>query len=426
MSKVTLSPSRLEGEVSLPPSKSFAHRAVICASLAKGRSVISPIDLSDDIAATIAGCRMLGADITLQERTLIVNGENTGDADSSIKEINCFESGSTLRFLIPVAAALGVDTRFIGHGRLPQRPIDIYTSLLPEFGVTCHSVEHSLPLRIGGRLQAGDYHVPGDISSQFITGLLFALPLCDGDSQIILTSPLQSSDYVKMTLETLKSFHIEITETTNGYAIRGNQSYQPCDYTVEGDWSQASFFLAAGAINSSVILTGLREDSVQGDRVASRIFSDFGADIHFSEGKLYCSHRDLHSLTIDAMDIPDMVPALAVTAAYCDGITTITGAQRLKMKESNRLFSTAQNLRKLGCAVEDYEDRLIIRGNNQLQGANLFGFNDHRIVMAFSIAALGAEGDVSIADAESIRKSYPNFFEDYQKLGGIANVVGLW
>ena len=422
MSSVIISPSTLNGSITLPPSKSYAHRAVICASLAPGKSVVSPIELSDDIKATISACRALGAEISISGNTLYIDGSNIGNTCETV--IDCFESGSTLRFMIPIAAALSSKITFTGRGRLPIRPMDIYTDMLPKHGVRCHS-ESGLPLSIEGSLTSGEYDVAGNVSSQFITGLLFSLPICDGDSKIILTSPLQSIDYVKMTISVLSEFGIIISETDYGYFIKGNQSYKAHDYTVEGDWSQAAFFMAAGIINSEIQINGLNQNSVQGDRRALDIFKKFGGNVNFENGALICKKSVLRPTEIDAENIPDLVPVLAVTAAYCQGSTHIYNASRLRLKESDRIVSTSGNLKLMGCSVKEQPDGMIINGSGILKAATLSGYNDHRIVMAFSIAALSAHGEVKISDAQSINKSYPDFFNDYNSLGGKANVIDL-
>ena len=245
MSDITLSPSRLVGQVTVPPSKSDVHRAIICAALAKGESVISPVSFSKDIKATIGCAEALGAKITVDGNTVMVDGSGFLGVNSA--HLDCCESGSTLRFFIPVAAAGAVNAEFVGQGKLPQRPIGIYLDCLPQNGVTCET-GGGLPLKINGKLQSGEYRLPGNISSQFITGLLFALPILDGDSKIILTSPLESSGYVDMTLKAMKSFGVEVKAEEQTYIIKGNQSYKPCRYTCEGDWSQSAFFMAAGSL----------------------------------------------------------------------------------------------------------------------------------------------------------------------------------
>lgn len=420
MKKAVLNGGLLHGTVRVPSSKSGGHRAVICGALSKGKSVISGIDLSDDIKATLDGVRKLGAEVSQNENNFIIDGSNIFNVDSAV--INCRESGSTARFLIPIGAVGGVECTFTGEGRLPERPLSALTSLLREHAVNCGDV---LPLEISGKLQGGAFSLPGNVSSQYITGLLFALPLCENDSEIILTAPLQSKGYVDLTLKILKDFGIKIYETSNGWKIKGNQQYSPLNTNVEADWSQAAFFMAAGAIGGDVLIKGLSPDSVQGDMEAFKIFKDFGADIHWENGDLCCRKNTLHGISIDASGIPDLVPILAVTAAFSAGETYIYNAERLRLKESDRLSAVGEGLRNIGADVEERSDSLLIRGGKTLHGGVIDGCNDHRIVMAFSIASTAINDKITVTNAESINKSYPDFFDDFNLLGGNADVINM-
>lgn len=407
MSSVKIFPSVLNGEIAVPPSKSAAHRAVICSALANGENVFSTNEeLSDDIKATISAVKFLKE----------YNGQEI--------QIDCGESGSTLRFLIPIAAAKGISVEFTGHGRLPKRPIGVYLDCLPNHGVKCVT-KGGLPLKIKGQLTSGKFILPGNVSSQFITGLMLALPLLKGDSEIILSSPLESAGYVDMTTEIMKDFGVIIKKAQNGWYINGKQEYCKADFKVERDWSQASFFIAAGALGGKIKLSGLNKNSCQGDRAAEDLFRSFGADIKWENSVLNISRNRLNGINIDASQIPDLVPILAVTAALSKGRTCIFNAERLRIKESDRLFAMADGLNKLGGKVKETKDGLIIDGVEKLHAGKVCGYNDHRIVMALSVAALNAGGCVEITDAESINKSYPNFFKDYNILGGKADVVSL-
>lgn len=415
MSKVRVLPSVFNGEVTLPPSKSDVHRAILCASLARGKSVISPVDMSQDILATIDCAKALGADITVDGSTVYVDGTNL--FGSKAAELNCRESGSTLRFFIPVAAAGGVAATFTGKGRLPQRPIGIYLDCLPKFGVKC-TTEGGLPLDISGRLQSGRFEVPGNVSSQFITGLLLALPLTGKDCTIAVTSPLQSVGYINMTIRTMGVFGVKVEATENGYFIKGGQSYTPCRYTCEGDWSQAAFFMAAGALGGRLTLKGLRTDSIQGDMQCLEIFKEFGANVTVTPNGITVTGGDLKGISIDATQIPDLVPILAVTAAFAKGSTNIYGAERLRIKESDRLNAISTCLNKVGARVTEKPDGLIIEGVKNAAGGSVEGYNDHRIVMSMAICAEKSTAPIEISDKESINKSYPSFFEDYKKVKG--------
>ncbi|MBE6821750.1 MAG: 3-phosphoshikimate 1-carboxyvinyltransferase [Ruminococcaceae bacterium] len=404
---VTIQPGVLNGRILPPPSKSAAHRAIICSALAGAAAPFSQEEpLSEDILTTLRAMQEIRA---YRGGTL---------------QIDCGESGSTLRFLIPVAAALGIPAEFTGRGRLPERPIGVYAECLPAHGVSC-TTAGGLPLTIHGQLRPGTFPVPGNISSQFITGLLLALPLLNGDSELLLTSPLESAGYVDMTLEILHDFGIAVERTENGWHVAGNQTFRTREYRVERDWSQAAFFLAAGALGSSITLEGLNPASAQGDRAAETLFHAFGANVHWEGTLLSVSPGNLHGVEIDAAQIPDLVPALAATAALCGGTTRIYNARRLRIKESDRLAAMADGLNRLGGRVTELPDGLLIEGVPRLRGGSALGYNDHRVVMALSIAALNADAPVTITDAQSIRKSYPSFFQDFQALGGKANVIHM-
>jgi 3-phosphoshikimate 1-carboxyvinyltransferase len=400
MSIVKIQNSSLNGEVIIPPSKSAAHRALICSFLAGGGNV-SPIINSNDMRA-------------MEQVIKALKGDD--------KIVDCIESGNTLRFMIPVAAALGKNVTFIGEGRLPDRPIDDYLRLLPQHGVKCTATNGKIPLTIEGQLTSGTYEIAGNISSQYITGLLVALPILDGDSKIVLTTKLQSKPYVDMTIKVMGDYGVEVEETEWGYFVKGNQKYLKRDYVVESDWSQAAFFLVAGAISGNVKLKGLDMNSTQGDKEIVNILKRFGADIEICDDCIISKKSSLSGIDIDVSDIPDTVPALAVAGAFANGVTTIYGGERLRLKESDRIESVVTNLKRLGVKVEEKSDGMVITGGN-VKGGELLGFNDHRIPMAFSVAGLCAEGETVITDAQSINKTYPTFFDDYNSLGGKANVI---
>lgn len=400
MGIVKIENSILNGTVTAPPSKSAAHRALICSFLAGGGSV-SPIINSKDMQAT----------------TGVIDALKRGDST-----LNCIESGSTLRFMIPVAASLGKNVTFTGEGRLPERPVGEYLEILPKHNVKVES-NGFLPLSISGKLTNGTYEAAGDVSSQYITGLLLALANVDGDSAVILTTKLQSKPYVDMTVKVMADYGVDVKETEFGYLIHGNQQFKKLDYTVEGDWSQAAFFLVAGAIGGDITVNGLDMNSTQGDKEIVNVIRNFGGNITVDDNEIRCFGGELKGTEIDASDIPDLVPIIAVLAAFAKGKTVIKGAERLRYKESDRIESVVQNLKLLGAQVQETTDGMIINGGKKLNSAKLKGFNDHRIVMAFSVAGLYIDGAVEIDDAESINKSYPSFFEDYNRLGGKADVL---
>ena len=414
---VTFRPFTPGGTVAAPPSKSDVHRAIICAALSKGVCTIAPVALSEDILATIRCVEALGAVTKIENKVLTVDG--SGMFRSKTAALDCGESGSTLRFLIPVAAAGGVNATFTGSGRLPERPIGIYTDALPKAGVRCET-EGGLPLTVSGTLQSGVFEIPGDVSSQFISGLLFALPLLPRDSRIVLTTPVQSVGYINMTIRTMAKFGIEIGVMDNGWYIRGKQHYVPSDYRTDGDWSQAAFFLTAGAVGGDVTVTGANIDSAQGDRRIAAILRDFGAEVLQDGGTVRVISRPLRAIVIDASQIPDLVPVLAVCASFAQGTTRIFNAARLRIKESDRLRTTAALLNSLGGNVKELPDGLEITGVPQLAGGSADGCNDHRIVMSAAVCAACSAGEITCTDAMSVNKSYPDFYEDYGRIGGQA------
>lgn len=324
--------------------------------------------------------------------------------------------------MIPVAAALGKSVTFTGAGRLPRRPLDAFATLLPQHGVQVQT-DGGLPFSITGKLRPGQYEIAGNVSSQYLTGLLLALPLLDGDSAVLLTTELESKPYIDITLQVMAAFGVQVRPTDFGYLVRGNQQYKPVDFTVESDWSHAAFFMAAGTVGQEIEIAGLNPASTQGDKAVCAMMERFGARVEVRDRIVRCCGGELCPAEIDARDIPDMVPALAVTAAFAKGTTRITGAGRLRFKESDRLQSVALNLRAMGVQVEELPDGLVIHGTGAVQGGTVDGCNDHRIVMAFSVAAAYAAGDSVIKQAESINKTYPAFFEDFCALGGKADVI---
>ncbi len=403
---IKINPTKLKGYVNIPASKSIAHRMLICSALANGKSIIGNINYSKDIEATINAMKALGAEIFTDKNNAEINGI-VHIPEKSV--IDCNESGSTLRFIIPVATALGIKTEFHGRGRLPQRPIDIYTRELSKHGIT-FDYNNTMPFTVSGQLSNGIYEIEGNVSSQFITGLLFALPLLNGDSEIVMTSHLESQPYVDITINVLKKFGIIIEETEKGFHIKGNQTYKTYSGNVEGDFSQAAFFYVANSLGSSIMLGNLNTNSVQGDKKIIEIINQTEQNGFFNA---------------DCSDIPDLVPVLAVLASFGKKTSTIYNAERLKIKESNRLETTAELINNLGGDVKITSDGLIIRPTNNMHGGTIESFGDHRIVMAGAVMATALKEELIINGAEAVTKSYPDFFEDYKKLGGNVNVISM-
>ena len=422
MSDVKFSPFVPNGTVNVPPSKSDVHRAIICAAMANGVSRISPVALSNDIKATIGCIKALGADAVLENNVLTVDGTNMYKNKTAL--LDCGESGSTLRFFIPIAAVGNINATFVGKGKLPQRPIGIFTEALPKAGTVCKT-EGGLPLEIKGQLKSGIFEIPGNVSSQFITGLLLALPILESDSEIVLTSPLESVGYIAMTIRTMKQFGVNIQATEKGWHIKGGQSYKTCDYTTDGDWSQAAFFMVLGAVSGKVTVKGVAKDSTQGDKKCTEILARFGAKVTQLDNEVTVEKGKLKAITIDASQIPDLVPVLSVCAAFAEGTTKIINAERLRIKECDRLKATAELLNNLGGKVKELSDGLEITGVSSLKGGNVNGYNDHRIVMSAAVCAARSDEDITATFAMSINKSYPDFYIDYNSIGGKASVLDL-
>ena len=403
-------PSKLKGTVNAPSSKSYSHRMIIAAALAGGVSEVSNVTDSKDISVTSSAMEALGADIIKDNGTYTVKGISS---PAEKADIDCGESGSTMRFIIPIAAALGTQTRFTGSGKLPHRPIAPYFREFRKKGLemTLESGDEkldSLPLSISGKLRAGEYFLEGDVSSQFITGLMFALPLCEEDSVIKLTSSLQSKPYADMTIAALKKFGVNIFETSSDglpmYLIKGSQKYKPCKVSVEGDYSQAAFFYVANALGSEITINNLEKNTAQGDSAIVDIINICG--------------KEMNPFTVDVGDIPDLVPILAVLGSFTKGTSRIVNAARLKIKESDRLTAVASALNAIGGKVTAGEDFLEMQHVDRFTGGEVDSCNDHRIVMSAAIAALSSEAPVIIKGAQAVEKSYPRFFEDFKTLGG--------
>ncbi len=415
---VSVKPGLLHGAVAAIPSKSDAHRLLIAAALCDKPTHIALPSRSRDIDATADCLRALGADIQDEPGGVVIAPIITrGEAI----QLDCGESGTTLRLLLPVAAVLCKTAHVIGKGRLPERPLAELIRCLSAHGV---QFSHDrLPLTLSGELCSGEYSIPGDVSSQYISGLLLALPLLAGDSSIRLTSPLESAGYVDMTLSALSRFGVIAQTEPDGFFVPGNQTYgSPGSVQAEGDWSNAAFFLAAGAIGKPMTCTGLTQNSAQPDRAILELLSRFGADVNWQDGALTVSPAPLTGIDIDVSQSPDLVPILAVLGCAAKGKTRLYNARRLRMKESDRLSAVAAMLRAFGAVVEELPEELIITGG-ALSGGTVDCCEDHRIAMAAAVAATIAQGETTLTGAQCVQKSYPSFFEDFASLGGSTDVV---
>ncbi len=416
---IAITPRPLTGTIRAISSKSDAHRCLIAAALCQAPTVVHIPDLSQDIRATIDCLRALGATVTIQAKGDIL--VQPGPA-APAPHLDCGESGSTLRFLLPVAAALAKAPTFSGRGRLPDRPVTELRQAMEAHG--CRFSAPKLPFTLSGELSSGEYVLPGNVSSQYITGLLMALPLLEGSSYIRLTSPLESAGYVAMTRRTLERFSIETQAVSDGFFVPGGQAYRsPGRIAAEGDWSNAAFWLTAGAVGAPVTVTGLALDTVQGDAAVCRLLAAFGASVQPGAAGVSVVPAPLSPLEIDAGPIPDLVPILAVAAARASGDTRIYNAGRLRIKESDRLSAVTDLLTRLGGRVTEGPDSLIIQGSGSLSGGTVYSHNDHRIAMAAAIASTFCVHPVTITDAQAVDKSYPQFFNDFQTLGGNCRVL---
>ncbi len=418
MDKIIIKPKLLKGNIVVPSSKSLGHRGIIAAALSRGISRVDNIQLSKDIEATMEIMKELGAVVNIEDQNLYIDGRKMFSYEKKL-DLRCRESGSTLRFLIPLALTKDGDYIFHGEGKLISRPLEPYYEIFEEKGIKYSREEDGLPLKVSGKLTSGTYRVRGDISSQFITGLLFSLPILEGNSRIQITTKLESKGYIDLTLDTLKDFGIEIENNNyKEFNIRGAQKYNSRNYYVEGDYSQGAFFLVAGALGSSIVCSGLNKDSLQGDKVILDILEAMGCNVEESEEGIKVNPSKTKGIEIDASNCPDLVPVLTVLASLSEGETKIVNAKRLRIKECDRLYAITKELNKLGANIIELEDSLIISGVNELKGGEVDSHNDHRIVMALAIAATRANGDVIINNPSAVEKSYPNFFKDYFKLGG--------
>ena len=408
--------SKLFGTVKVPPSKSYLHRALIAAALADGETVINNFQQSDDISATVDCIKAIGAKVQISSETCKVSGGYfTKNAT-----LNCNESGTTLRLFMPICAALGINSAFLGRGKLPDRP---NTELLEALALQGIQIDgDKLPITFTGKLKSGEFKISGGISSQYISGLLFALPLLDGDSKIVLKTPLMSSAYVDITLDVLRAFGIKVERKDYGFFVCGGQKYAPVSmYCVEGDFSQAAFWLVGGAIAGEVAVKGLNLESIQGDRKIIDILRYVGANVKTDGDCVTVSKGKLKSFALDCNDIIDLVPVLSSLAVCADGESQFSGVERLKIKESDRLSAVINNLAALEIKSEYVGKKLVISGGKTSNG-NIDSFNDHRIIMAFAVLGLVTER-ITIANIEAINKSYPRFFDEFSRLGGNVNVI---
>lgn len=411
---IKIYPSKLSGVVEVPSSKSLSHRALISAALSNNKCRVSNLIFSKDINATIGGMSKLGYEFIKGDNYVDVSHNGViGDT------IDCCESGSTVRFLIPIAMAIVNKMTFTGINNLVKRPLNVYTELFDEFNIPYHKGVDELPLTVLDHIKPGEYNIKGNISSQFITGLLMSLPLLNGDSVINITTNLESKGYVDLTLDVLKIYGIEIINCDyKKFIIKGNQKYSPCDYTVEGDFSQAAFWIVYSIITGGVSLSGMNINSHQGDKEILDFITKMGVSYSF-DGNLNIEKTNTKGTIIDLSQAPDLGPIITVLAALSEGRTEIINAERLRIKESDRITAITTELNKLGANIVETENGMIIEGVKEFTGGvNVSGWNDHRIVMALAIASTRCNKPIVIEGYEAINKSYPHFFKQFEALGG--------
>ena len=432
-----IEPKPLAGSVPAIASKSMAHRIIIAAALANGVTNVSCNTTCADIDATVRCLTALGARIDRTDRGFTVHPMPKSTERGLLRALagatlDCGESGSTLRFMLPVSCALGADAVFTGAGRLGERPLAPLSDELVAAGSDLKGLG-GFPLYTSGRIRPGRFELPGNVSSQYVTGLLLAAPLLDGASEICVTGELESKPYVDLTLEVLSLFGITV-DVEHGATPGGlpltvfrvpAQTYRtPGTVDVEGDWSNAAFWLCAGALGEHAItVRGMRADSRQGDRAVSAALMLFGARGQRSSQAATIRPDHLHGIDLNAHDIPDLVPVLSAVAACADGVTHLTGCGRLRIKESDRLATTASELCALGADVRAEGDSLVIVGKERLSGGTVDSHNDHRIAMMAAVAAIRCDGPVYITGAEAVNKSYPDFFDHYRMLGGRVEIL---
>lgn len=406
------------GTLAAIPSKSTAHRLLICAAFARGETFLRCPSTSEDIDATVRCMNALGASVTPVSGGFTVRPVHSVCRGSTL---DCGESGSTLRFLLPLAAALGADADFVRRGRLAARPLSPLYEELARHGARLPEDPATEPLPLRGKIGAGAYTLAADVSSQFVSGLLMAMPLLESDSALTLTGRIESADYIRITTDVMRLFGVPLTVSPDGrrYGVPPCGYVSPGETTVEGDWSNAALWLAAGAVGSAPIsVRGLRADSPQGDRRIVGILREFGGRVECApDGTVTAYPSALHGIRLDASQIPDLVPVIAAAAAAAAGETVITGIARLRLKESDRAAAVTDVLSALGAEITADAERMVIRGGRRLHGAAVSSHRDHRMVMCAFVASLIADGAVTVTEAQAVAKSYPTFTDDLARMG---------
>ena len=415
-------PQSLNGQVKAPGSKAYTHRALLASLLSPGESSLNNASQCEDTQRTIQAIQALGARVRIDKNRITTEGIKRPRASN--RPIDCGDSGTTLRFLTAISAASPTTIRLAGSPQLGTRPLDPLVRTVKELGASVRTLQNEwgLDVMIRGPLLGGETRIRGDISSQFISGLLFASPLAKKDVTISIDRPLESRPYVSMTIDVLRKHGIRIEETEAQFRIKAPQSFTPANHMVPGDFSSAAFLIASvGTAGSEVTITGLDSSNLEPDAAILKIIPQIGLEIEQSEDRLTLRKRDLAGFVFDAHDNPDLVPPLEALGSLANGWSEIRGVKRLVYKESNRLQSVPMELAKMGAKMHVENDRVEIEGA-ELTGSMLDSHHDHRVVMACTAASLGARGESTIKGAEAVSKSYPDFFQDLTRLGARINV----
>lgn len=419
---IKITPSKISGTISAPPSKSATHRAIILASLASGTSIIKNVLVADDTKYTIEALKALGFLIEQDGTTITITG-SAGKLRAPKEAIFLGNSGSTMRMLAAVCSLAQGTTTLTGEKRLCERPMKDLLVALTDVGITATSEKNNdcPPVVItGGLLQGGTVHINGSLSSQYITALLLIAPFAKNPMHIVVDGNLASKPYVALTIDVMQAFGVVIKNNNfTEFFVPNTQTYTATDYTIEGDYSSASYFLAAAAItNSEITITNLKTDSSQGDKVFIDLLEKMGCTVYRKENQITVQGtKQLQSIHIDMKNCPDIVQTLAVVAAFAKGETIMTGIANLRYKETDRIAAPVTELQKMGITAAVKDDSLTIYGG-QPKGATIQTYNDHRMAMSFAIAGLAAQDETIIENAEVVKKSYPNFWEDLKKIGG--------
>ena len=411
--QVQVLPKNVKGKIVVPSSKSDAQRAIIAASLATGTSKITNCGTSDDVLHVIKAVELLGAKVELLEtNSYLISGGKWVNS----KELNVGESGLAIRLLTPIVSTKFQKTLLLGKGSILKRPMHFFEENLPKMNVEVNSTNGFLPIEVQGPLKGGTYRVDGSQSSQYVSGLLMALPLVDEASDLFVES-LASKPYVQMTLNTLSKFGIQIeNEKFVRFLIAGKQHYLPCDYHVEGDWSAASYWLVAAALGAEITIAGLSMSSLQADKKMLDALISAGCTLQFSDEGIMVKGAEKKAFQFDATHCPDLFPALVSFATFCSGVSVVSGVKRLKNKESDRGLALKTEFEKLGVLIEIQEDEMYIHGKSAIEGGEVFSHNDHRIAMCLAIVGLNSKNGISIENADAVAKSYPDFWKDLEEL----------